>query len=97
MKKIFWKKVSQCRKKLKGGAFGIFQHPFCRKSSKKVKGGPFGEKNFSKKSHNAEKTDPLVSLGMVGYAEKKEKSFWFSSMGQQVQFASSQVFVELLG
>ena len=62
-----------------------------------MKGGPFGEKIFSKKSHNAEKTDPLVSLGMVGYAEKKEKSFWFSSMGQQVQFASSQVFVELLG
>ena len=34
------------------GGFEIF-HPFCRKSSKKLKGGPFGD--FFCKSHNAEK------------------------------------------
>ena len=27
------------QKKLKGGPFGIFQHPFCRKSAKKIEGG----------------------------------------------------------
>ena len=36
------KKVSQCRKKLKVGPFGIFQHPFCRKTPKKFE-GHFGE------------------------------------------------------
>ena len=35
--------------KLKGGPFGIFQHPFWRKTAKKLKGGPFGEKIFGKK------------------------------------------------
>ena len=29
--------------------------------------------------------DPLVSFGMVCYAEKQEKPFWFSSLGQIVQ------------
>ena len=54
-----------------------------------MKGGPFGEKNFSKKkSRSAEKNergDPLVSPGMVCYAEKQEKTFWFSSLGQIMQ------------
>ena len=31
-KKYFWEKISQCRKKLKGGPFVVFQHPFCRKT-----------------------------------------------------------------
>ena len=51
-----------------------------------VNWGPFDEKFFMKKmSHNAEKTqrgDPLVSPGIVGYAEKKENPFGFSSLGQ---------------
>ena len=43
----FREKISQCRKKLKGGgAFGIFQHPFCRKTPKKWRGGFRGEKSF---------------------------------------------------
>ena len=69
--KKFLEKVSQCRKKLNGGPFGIFQHPF----SKKIERGPFG----GKKSHSAEKTkgDPLVSIGTVCYA-KKRKSFFGS-------------------
>ena len=54
--------------KLKGGHFGIFQHPFCRKTKKKLKG------------------DHLVSPGNVWYAEKKGNTFWFSSLGQMVQF-----------
>ena len=33
-----------------------------------------------------ERGDPLVSPGMVCYAEKQEKPFWFSSLGQMVQF-----------
>ena len=42
-------------KKLKGGPFGIFQHPFCRKTPKNG-GDPLGKLFFSKKlSHNAKK------------------------------------------
>ena len=46
---------------------------------------------FRKKSHNAEKLiegNPLVSPGMVCYAEKEEKPFWFSSLGQTSQFGT---------
>ena len=90
-KTFFSGKISQCRKKLKGGPFGIFQHPFCRKTSKKRKGDPLG-KFFSKKSlavpKKNERWDPLVSPGMVGYAEKQGKPFWFSSLGQIVQFGA---------
>ena len=53
-----------------------------------MKGGPFGI-FFEKKSHNAEKKlkgDPLVSPGIVCYAEKEVKPFWFSSLGQIIQF-----------
>ena len=51
------------------------------------------------KTHNAEKKtergDPLVSPGIVCYAEKP---FWFSSLGQMVQFDTiifRRTFVEL--
>ena len=81
----FREKTSQCRKKLKGGPFGIFQHPFCRK----------------KKSQSAEKNErgeTLVSPGMVCYAEKQEKPFWFSSLDEIVHFDAiifCRTFVEL--
>ena len=90
---IFGKK-SQCRKKLKGGTFGIFQHPFCRKTSKKCHWDPLRKKNFEKKIQKKcltvpkkiERGDSLVSPGMVCYAEKQVKPFWSSSLGQMVQF-----------
>ena len=75
----FWKK-SQCRKteSLWGFSTSIL-------SQNKLKGENF---NFWEKNHSAEKTergDPLVSPGMVCYAEKP---FWFSSLGQMVQFGA---------
>ena len=51
---------------------------FLSQNIKKIKGGPFGEKEiFGKKSHNAEKKkeDPLVSPRIVCYAGKKENLF----------------------
>ena len=77
------KKVSQCRKKLKGGTLCDFSTSLLSQNIKKLKGDSLGI--FFEKSHNAEKTgwgDPLVSPGMVCYAEKKENPFWFSSLGQ---------------
>ena len=86
----FREKISQCRKKLKRGPFGIFQHPFCRKTSKKCRGDPLGKKfpkkNVSQCRKKIERGDSLVSPGMVCYAEKQVKPFWSSSLGQMVQF-----------
>ena len=33
----------------KRAPFGIFQHPFCCKTPKRLKGRPFAEKSFSEK------------------------------------------------
>ena len=71
-----------------------------------MQGGPFGEKNFEKKfrkkmSRSAEKIergDSLVSPGLVCYAEKQVKPFWFSSLDQIVHFGAiifCRTFVEL--
>ena len=48
-------------------------------------------KKFRKKSLSAKKIergDLLVSPGMVCYTGKQEKPFWFSSLGQMVQFGA---------
>ena len=62
----------------------------------------WGKSIFSKKkSRSAEKNDrgeSLVSHGMVCYAEKQEKPFWFSSLDQIVHFDAiifCRTFVEL--
>ena len=68
----------------------------------KIEGGTLWGKFFhGKKSHNAEKIesgDSSVSPGMVCYVEKEEKPFWFSSLGQMIQFGTikfCRTFVEL--
>ena len=66
------KKVSQCRK-LKGGLFGIFQHPFWRKISKNWSGEPLEKKNFRTQSLTMPKnTDrgTLVSASVVCFVKK---------------------------
>ena len=69
-KKNFRKKISQCRKKLKGG---IFQHLFCRKkSNKKLKGDPLG--NFPKKRRNAEKNWKKGPFGLARYSMLRGKT-----------------------
>ena len=70
----------------------------CRKKTER--GGPFGEKNCEKSLAVPKKMkrEPLVSPGMVCYAEKQEKPFWFSSLNQIVQFGAKifcRTFVEL--
>ena len=72
------------------------------KHQKKCRGDPLGKIFFSKKkSRSAEKNErgeSLVSPGMVCYAEKQEKPFWFSSLDQIVHFDAiifCRTFVEL--
>ena len=82
------------KKNRKEEPFGIFQHPFCRKTSKKCRGDPLRKKNFEKKIRKkclalpkkTERGDSLVSPGMICYAEKQVKPFWSSSLGQMVLF-----------
>ena len=85
-------------KKLKGD----FSTSILSQNIKKMQGGPFGEKFFRKeKSRSAEKNErgeSLVSPGMVCYAEKQKKPFWFSSLDQIVHFDAiifCRTFVEL--
>ena len=67
-----------------------------------MQGDPLGKNFFfEKKSRSAEKNDrgeSLVSPGMVCYAEKQEKPFWFSSLDQIVHFDAiifCRTFVDL--
>ena len=80
------------KKTERGDPLGLSNIHSDAKQQKKIEGGPFGEKIFPKKSlavpKKIERGDPLVSPGMVCYAGKQEKPFWFSSLDQIVQFGA---------
>ena len=86
------KDLTMPKKTEMGDPLGFFNIPNSKKlksqNSKKLKGGPFGENFFPKKSLAVPKK---IESGLC-YAGKQEKLFWFSSLGQMVQ----QYFVELL-
>ena len=88
----FRKKNLTVPKKLKVGTLWYFPTSILsQNSTKKLKGDPLGKKIPEKKSRSAEKIgrgDPLVPPGMVWYAEKQKKPFWFSSLDQIVQFGA---------
>ena len=71
-------------KKVKEPPFGIFQHPFCRKTPEKLKGDPFGN-FFPNKKLAMPKKLKGETFGLVRYSLLRGKHFWFSSLGQQVQ------------
>ena len=100
----FREKISQCRKKTeRGDPLGFFNIHSVAKHQKKMQGGPFREKFFFEKKVSQcrkknERGESLVSPGMVCYAEKQEKPFWFSSLDQIVHFDAiifCRTFVEL--
>ena len=68
---FFCKKSQNAEKNWKRGTLGIFL-PSLSQNPKQLKGGPFGEKCFSEKSHampkKTERGDSLVSSGIVCYA-----------------------------
>ena len=99
---IFGKKSHNAEKKLKGGTLWDFSTSILSQNIKKNAGGPFEENFFFRKKSLAvpkknEKGESLVSPGMVCYAEKQEKPFWFSSLDQIVHVAIifCRTFVEL--
>ena len=86
---FIFKKSLAVPKKIERGNLWGFSTSILSQNSKKIEGGTFGEK-IPKKSlavpKKNERGDPLVSPGMVCYAGKQEKPFWFSSLGQMVHF-----------
>ena len=90
-RKNFRKKFHNAEK-LKGGTLWGFSTSILSQNSKKLKGGPFRENFFPEKSLAVPKKlgggNFLVSPGMVCYAGKQEKLFWFSSLDQIVQFGA---------
>ena len=80
-------------KKTERGTLWDFSTSILSQNFKKNAGGTlWGEFFFRKKSlavpKKNERGESLVSPGMVCYAEKQEKPFWFSSLGQIVQFGA---------
>ena len=98
LKKFFFyfrEKISQCRKKLKGGTLWNFPTSILSQNIKKMQGGPFEEKKFRKK--NSEKKclavpNKIERGGLFGLSRygmlrgKTGKTIWSSSLGQMVQF-----------
>ena len=78
------KKVSQCRKNWKGEPFGISQYVILLQNSKKNDRGPF-EKTNTEKISQRRKTE-RGPFSLVRCCMLRGKPFWFSSLGQQVQF-----------
>ena len=83
------KSITTPKKKLKEGHFGIFQHPFSRKTQK-LKGDLLVKKKFRKKSLIVRKKTGGGTLWprpvLYVTLKKKEQLFWFTSLGQIVQF-----------
>ena len=75
---------------LKGGTLSDFSTSILLQNIKKIEGGTFWMKKFRNKvSKCREKNkDPLVSPGIICYAEKKEKLLYFSSLCQTVQLGT---------
>ena len=76
-------------KKTEGGTLCIFSTSILSPNVKKIEGKNLRKKVSRKKVSQCQKKperDPLVSPGTVCYAEKQEKPFWVSSLGQMVQF-----------
>ena len=72
------------KKSERGDPLGFF-NIILSQTAKKIEGGTLWEIFSEKKSRSAKKNWKGVSPGMVCYAGKQEKPFWFSSLGQMVQ------------
>ena len=71
---IFGKKSHSAKKNCKGGPFEIFQHPFCRKTSKKMQGDPLGKNFFRKKVSQCRKKLKGGPFGLARYGMLRGKT-----------------------
>ena len=70
----FRNKISQCRKKLKGGTLWNFPTSILSQNSKKIEGGPFGEKKFPEKGLAVPKKMEGGPFGLPGYGMERGKT-----------------------
>ena len=81
--------LSQNIKKLKWKNFYFTKKiSQCRKKTERGTLWDFPTSILTQNSKKIERGDPLVSPGMVCYAENQETPFWFSSLGQMMQFGA---------
>ena len=80
---FFLRKKSHNAKNTERGTLRDFSTSILSQNIKKLKGGPLGVGGTL-----GGRGDPLVFPGIVCYAEKEEKYFWFSSLGQMIQFGT---------
>ena len=76
-------------KKLKGDPLRFFNIHSITTHQKKIERRTLGkkiQKSLTMSKQTTERGDTLASPGIVCYAEKKELPFWFSSLGQMLQF-----------
>ena len=91
----FREKISMPKKTERGDLLGFFNIHSVAKHQKKCRGTLWKKVSQCRKN---ERGESLVSPGMVCYAEKQEKPFWFSSLDQIVHFDAimfCRTFVEL--
>ena len=95
------KNLTMPKKTERGDPLGFFNIHSVAKHQNKCRGDPLGKFFFEKKVSQCRKKwkgESLVSPGMVCYAEKQEKPFWFGSLDQIVHFDAiifCRTFVEL--
>ena len=84
-------------KKLKGGPLGCFNiHSVAKRQ--KNEGGTLWGKFFPEKSLAMPKeTERVSSFGLVRYCMLRGKPFWFSFLGQRVQFGGFLKFCRTFG
>ena len=88
-----WKKSHNAEKNEREDILGFFNiHSVAE--PKNWRGDPLVEKNFEKKVAQCRKNGPF---GLVRYCMLRGKPFWFSSLGQQVQFCVFSKFYRTFG
>ena len=111
--KKFWKKISQCQKKLKGRPLWDFSTSILLQNSRKTeREDPLGFFNHSVAKLQKNWRGGLSwwiflkkvaqcrkngPFGLVRYCMLRGKAFWFSSLGQQVHFGVFWKFCRTFG
>ena len=72
---IFGKKSNNAEKKLKGGTLWDFSTSILSQNIKKMQGGPFEEKIFSKKKPRSAEKNERGAFGLARYDMLRGKSF----------------------
>ena len=90
------KSLTMPKKTEREDPLGFFNNHSVAKLQKKLKRDPFEEKSL-KKVAQCRKNSKEGPFGLVRYCMLRGKAFWFSSLGQQVQFGVFSKFCRAFG